>query len=191
MKSCTFVATLLILVSCGSHNTEKQAEEVVSTGIDIKDADSVCYNGGVIISSFQDYNKDGLLNEEEPVNSVKTVCNGTNASISLNNLPENNIHCPTGGVLITSESGSVPVCNGEDGLQGEQGETGLAGQDGSSIIPVKFCEDSKANYPEYGLKIGSDIFAVFWTKGEAFLTKLTPGTYVTTTGNHDCHFTLE
>lgn len=140
---------------------------------------------------------------------------GTNASLTLESIAASTT-CPNGGVRISSNtSPAVEVCNGINGLNGEQGipgvqgipgmtgATGAAGADGqdgapgTSILPVKFCATDNSTFPEYGLMIGEDLFAVYWgttpaspSKPQAFLTKLVPGRYQSTGGNN-CLFTIQ
>jgi hypothetical protein len=226
MKSFIVLFTLATLVSCGPRRqghdgftgkngaNGKNGKDGVSYGIHLADATSeVCSNGGVVLSTFTDSNGDGILDLDEPIHQVKTLCNGIdgqngadgqNSSVSLESIPSG-AACPTGGVMLSSPTSSPQViCNGVNGLngadglngqngiqgiQGPMGPQGPAGINGTSVIPVKFCSASTAQFPEYGLKIGNDVFAVFWNN-QAFLTKLPVGTYRTTTGNQDCNFTI-
>lgn len=217
MKSFIVLFTLATLVSCGPRrpgklgDNGKDGKNGVSYGIHLADATSeVCSNGGVILSTFTDSNIDGILDLDESIHQVKTLCNGIdgqngeNATVSLESIPSG-AACPTGGVMLSSPTSSPQViCNGVNGLngadglngqngiqgiQGPMGPQGPAGVNGASVIPVKFCSASTAQFPEYGLKIGNDVFAVFWNN-QAFLTKLPVGTYRTTTGNQDCNFTI-
>lgn len=59
-----------------------------------------------------------------------------------------------------------------------------------NVTSIKFCNASTSTYPEYGIKLDNDVFAVYWTGSQAFLTKLNPGSYTTTTGSQDCQFTI-
>ncbi len=129
--------------------------------------------------------------------------NGTNATMNLENVASS-AACPHGGVKISSGSNApVEVCNGvnglngENGIQGEQGIPGLNGANGSVITPVKFCEDDKSTFPEYGLLIDDELFAVYWgttpaspKTPQAFLTKLVAGNYKSTGGNN-CIFAVK
>lgn len=211
MKTSFSLFTLTLLVSCG--NPVKNGNDGTSAGIDMQDA-PVCFNGGVVLSSFKDLNNDGILDIKEPVTAVKTICNGVNGQSATVNLESINAGttCPAGGILISSSvSGSVPVCNGVNGLnganglqgvqgvpgiQGPAGPQGPAGVNGTIVVPVKFCTNDNTAFPEYGLMIGHDLFAVYWgktpgspNKEQAFLAKLTPGSYMSTGGNN-CQFTI-
>lgn len=179
-----------------------------------------CANGGISIFSFYDTNSDSLFQEDELVIKTKSICNGTNgsnASITLESIASS-VACPNGGVKISSLSlAPVEVCNGADGLNGEQGipgvqgipglagatgatgstgATGAAGADGTQVTPVKFCTNDNSAFPEYGLMIGNELFAVNWgvtpaspNTPQAFLTKLVAGNYMSTGGNN-CLFTV-
>ncbi len=149
---------------------------------------------------------------------------GTNASITLESIIAS-ASCPQGGVKISSsQSEPVEVCNGVNGINGEQGlpgvqgipglagangqngqngsdgqngQDGQNGVDGTQILPVKFCPKDDSTFPEYGLMIGKDLFAVYWgttpaspKTPQAFLTKLVAGNYQSTGGNN-CLFSIE
>lgn len=145
---------------------------------------------------------------------------GMNATVTLETIQASN-SCPTGGIKIyASGSAPVEVCNGINGLNGEQGlpgvqgipglngsngvdgqdgingQDGMDGRDGTQVLPVKFCVDDKSTFPEYGLMIGEELFAVYWgttpaspNTAQAFLTKLVPGQYRSTGGNN-CLFKI-
>jgi hypothetical protein len=146
--------------------------------------------------------------------------NGQNASITLESVISST-KCPSGGVKISSSTSSpVEVCNGVNGLNGEQGIPGIQGlpgmpgangtngidgingtdgtngTNGTVVTPVKFCTNDNSTFPEYGLLIGSDLFAVYWgttpaspNTPQAFLTKLVAGNYKSTGGNN-CLFSI-
>ena len=131
--------------------------------------------------------------------------NGTNATVTLETIVSSP-RCPAGGIKIYA-SGSAPaeVCDGVNGLNGEQGLPGVQGipglngtngSDGTKVLPVKFCVDDLSKFPEYGLMIGDELFAVYWgttpaspKTPQAFLTKLVPGQYRSTGGNN-CLFKI-
>lgn len=96
---------------------------------------------------------------------------------------------PTGAVGATGSAGL-------QGVSGLDGTNGTNGQDGASVTTVKFCNDDTSAFPEYGIVIGSNIYAVYWgtapyspNTSEAFLALIKPGSYVSTGGN-GCHFTV-
>jgi hypothetical protein len=196
-----------------------------NVGIDFTDIDPglACANGGMSIFSFYDSNSDRLFQSDEIIIKTKAIChglngtngvNGTNASLSLESFLAS-ATCPGGGVKISgSASVSVEVCNGVNGLNGQQGiqgvqgipgmagatgatgETGAAGTNATQVTPVKFCANDNSAFPEYGLLIGEELFAVFWgpTPGtpsvsQAFLSKLVAGNYMSTGGNN-CLFAV-
>lgn len=96
----------------------------------------------------------------------------------------------TNGTNGVDGTNGIDGTNGTNGVQGPQGIPGLNGQDGSTITTVKLCANDMSSFPEYGVKIGSYLYAVYWDihKG-AFLALLTPGNYISTNGTA-CTFTL-
>lgn len=86
---------------------------------------------------------------------------------------------------------------GEPGEIGPVGPQGPAGAPGRSIEQVRLCSDDTSAYPEYALKIDSQLYAVYWGttptsngQKQAFLALITPGTYQSTGGN-GCRFRVE
>lgn len=104
--------------------------------------------------------------------------------------------CAFGGITLDS----IPVCNGANGLtgaQGPQGETGAQGPQGpagtpaQSIRAIGLCPGNIAQFPEFGLVIGQQLFAVYFAKiggkDQAFLALLNSGNY-NTTDSGNCTF---
>lgn len=219
------VASLLSLTSCGKKGDDGSdgigsttfGINGVSTGVDIADIDPslACANGGISIYTFIDDNSDGKFESGEEILKVKSLChgtngtNGSNGTITLESV-DSSLSCPNGGVKISSSTSSgTEICNGVNGLNGEQGlpgiqgipglagSNGAAGSDGTVVTPVKFCESDDSTFPEYGLMIGDELFAVYWGSTpaspktpQAFLTKLVTGDYQSTGGNN-CLFTIK
>lgn len=226
MKSFLILFTLFVAVSCGKNGedgtngidgtTFAPLNPVISS-FDLKDIEPglACADGGVSIVIFQDTNMDGIHQDDELITKTKSICNGSNASITLESVAASST-CPSGGVVISSSTASgVVVCNGINGLNGLNGTNGSDGKDGvdgtngtdgkdgvngtngSSVIPVKFCLTDNSAFPEYGLLIGGELFAVYWDpktgsakKEQAFLTKLDKGKYQSTGGNN-CLFEVK
>jgi hypothetical protein len=75
------------------------------------------------------------------------------------------------------------------------GSTGPSGAAGTSITTIKFCNDDTSTFPEYGIIIGTQIYAVYYgstpssSAPEAFLALIVPGNYRSTGGN-GCAFTV-
>lgn len=198
---------------------------VKTTGIDIADMQPglACSNGGVSIFTYNDSDANGFFDQDETVIKNKVICNGTNgvngsngssSTITLESIAKS-ATCPQGGVLISSSTAApVEVCNGLAGLNGAQGlpgaqgipgmtgatgATGAAGSngaDGTKVTPVKFCKTDNSKFPEYGLIIGDELFAVYWgttpaspNVPQSFLTKLVAGNYMSTGGNN-CLFSI-
>jgi len=84
--------------------------------------------------------------------------------------------------------------NGLNGTNGQDGIDGINGQDGqdAQLETIKFCPDLEdvypKSFPEYGLCIGNKVYAVYSTNNTAFLSYLTPGTYITTSNGINCRF---
>jgi len=225
MKKILFIICILSLASCGKNGKDGAAGlpggstfdlTVASTGVDFADIipGLACFNGGVSIFTFRDTNSDGVLDTDELVIKVKALCNGTNgangvnALITLESITASET-CPNGGIQFTSGASTpVEVCNGANGVNGEQGFPGIEGipgiagsngtngTNGTRVAPVKFCLTDNSTFPEYGLMVENDLFAVYWgttpaspNKPQAFLTKLVAGNYMSTGGNN-CLFTI-
>lgn len=99
------------------------------------------------------------------------------------------------GTMITCPDGSSQlVVNGQTGLPGIQGPLGPVGPTGASgsiVQTIQFCPGvpNYGSFFEVGFCIDHNLYAVYWA-GSAFLTLLSPGTYVTTTSGANCNFTV-
>ncbi len=93
----------------------------------------------------------------------------------------------TDGVLIQCNDGTEGfVANGNNGTQGPQGPQGLPG---TSTQLVQLCPGDTAVYPEQGIKVGSNLYAVYWSPSVgAFLAFLLPNTTYVTTNGSGCLF---
>lgn len=122
------------------------------------------------------------------------VCNGINGLNGEQGLPGVN------GIPGLAGANGADGKDGKDGMNGQDGkdgQNGVNGNDGTRILPVRFCEKDDSTFPEYGLMIGEELFAVYWgttpaspKTPQAFLTKLVPGDYMSTGGNN-CLFTIK
>lgn len=164
-------------------------------------------NGGTQFTTFIDVNNDGQLDASETITSVSVVCGGLTGAAGQDGKSSritvalaSEAQCPAGGYAFTLQNGDetpsvTAVCNGTQGLQGLQGIAGQDGAPGSQVTPVKFCASDNSTFPEYGLRIGDDLFAVYWYSAQnphdstSFLAKLVPGSYKSTGGN-GCYFIL-
>lgn len=111
-------------------------------------------------------------------------------------LPAPLSECLNGGLEVYIDQAETIICNGVNGsigATGPQGPTGASGQDSTPITMVKFCPNITAQYsssfPEWGIKIGTQIWAVYSQNG-GFLTLLVPGRYTTTGVGSNCNFTV-
>lgn len=121
--------------------------------------------------------------------SVAEVSGG--ASINCNG---NDVVVSDGTPGATGQTGpSGP--RGVAGPSGAQGPAGPSGLPGSSVTAVRLCADSTSAFPEYGVRIGDGLYAVYWgplngdNASQAFLAQLTPGAYESTNGT-GCTFTV-
>lgn len=107
---------------------------------------------------------------------------------SIYTLPASLSECSTGGTVVYVGAAETIVCNG---LQGSTGATGSTGSTGTLVEIVQFCPGTPAygNFMEVGIKIGTDIYAVY-SANNGFLTRLLPGNYVTTATGLNCNFTV-
>lgn len=89
----------------------------------------------------------------------------------------------------TGETGNP----GAVGPSGPKGDQGNPGQDLTPVTLIKFCANSVASYPlvfpEYGLCINHQIYAVYSTNG-GFLTVIPPGRYNSNAVGSVCDFTV-
>lgn len=226
MKEFFFVLIVTLTLACGKNGKNGSdgqdgastmglnGTDAISTGVDFEDIAPglACANGGLSIFTFRDHNSDGLLQEDEEVIKVKAICHGNNGvspSLTLESISSSS-NCPAGGVKISSgTSEAQEICNGQNGLNGEQGIPGVQGvpgiagvngadgAPGTSVVPVKFCPTDNSSFPEYGLMVGNELFAVYWgptpgspSQPQAFLTKLIAGNYQSTGGNN-CLFQIQ
>lgn len=77
---------------------------------------------------------------------------------------------------------------------GATGAQGPQGKPGASVGTIQFCAGQVQSYPtsfpEYGLCIGNELYAVYWDTHNAFLAKITAGTYQATSTGLQCTFTV-
>lgn len=117
--------------------------------------------------------KTGLTGGVGPTGPSATPC----TAASVTNGVE--ISCPDSPPLIVT-----------NGLTGPIGLTGPAGSPGTVVTPIQFCPGTPSypsTFPEYGLVIGSNIYAVYSTNG-GFLALLPPGEYVSNAVGSSCDF---
>jgi len=88
-----------------------------------------CPAGGARLLTFSDKNNNGLLDGNESIGSLTTVCNGTagrGAHLSVQSASR--VQCPAGGFVYTSGVDGQPtpdvtvVCNGPAGSNGSNGQ---------------------------------------------------------------------
>lgn len=86
--------------------------------------------------------------------------------------------------------------DGIDGLQGQIGPQGIPGvpaSPGTTVTFIKFCNETPSYpsaFPEFGLCVDGEIFAVYSTHG-GFGVKIPPGTYSSNGVNSSCTFTVQ
>lgn len=123
-------------------------------------------------------------------------CNQDNITIPPSKSPQCSVVASEAGATITCPDGTTASIvnglngtngtNGSDGSNGTNGSNGVNGSDGAPgtiITTVKLCADDTSGFPEYAVRIGGQLYAVYWdvSKG-AFLALLTPGRYMSTNG---------
>lgn len=134
-----------------------------------------CPAGGVLLVTKNIQNNQTTLTES-------LLCNGLDGEMGPQG--EQGLQGATGPQGVQGEQGEV----GATGPQGPQGVSGSVG----NVTPVQLCPGDSANFVEYGLLIGSDLFAVYYSSSQdlTFLAKLNPGNYVTTNGSN-CLFNYQ
>jgi hypothetical protein len=97
---------------------------------------------------------------------------------------------PVGAQGIQGQTGPI----GPIGATGSAGAQGIPGANGTTVTTIKFCSDDTSTFPEYGIVIGTHIYAVYYGSApfsngatEAFLALIIPGHYMSTGGN-GCSF---
>lgn len=84
--------------------------------------------------------------------------------------------------------------NGATGPIGLTGATGAAGQAGTQVISEQFCSGYTLSYPstfpEFGLLINGQLFAVYWDGHNSWLAEIPPGYYASTSTSAPCDFTV-
>lgn len=81
---------------------------------------------------------------------------------------------------------------GARGPEGQAGQSGPAGQDGTAVVPVKFCSGQAtypSKFPEYGLCINGQLFAVY-SANDGFLTLIPNGSYQSNAIGSSCSFVV-
>lgn len=152
-------------------------------------------NSGNTTVIAQDVNANGVLDEEDTLQSQFITCYGEQGergvagiNCSVNRTGNNSI--------VTCGETSVTIA---DGLDGEDG------LDGTLIEVVEFCNNNN-NWREIGIKVGDKVIALFQQTSSVNVTTpngqtsvingmnnrlvvLVNGSYVTTDGNN-CHFSV-
>lgn len=133
---------------------------------------------GKSVEFYKDANNNGIKDPSETAVSTMLVCDGENgASPTVVALSPGDPDCPNGGVKINGN----PVCNGLNGIDGASF--------GSNVIAAKLCPSDTDPMAEYGIFIGTELYAVLYSPPHAGLVRLPPGTYTTTTTSSAKTFT--
>lgn len=75
------------------------------------------------------------------------------------------------------------------GPTGSPGPSGLPGTNGTVITPIQFCPNfPPSSFPEFGLCLDNNLYAVYWDGTNTWLTEIPPGTYNSTATNAACSF---
>lgn len=79
--------------------------------------------------------------------------------------------------------------DGQNGSPGLNGHDGQNGRDATGVTTVLFCPGYQpTSYPEYGICIAGNLYAVYWDKQNAFMAEIVPGNYVSTSTSAPCNF---
>lgn len=111
------------------------------------------------------------------------------------------VSCPDGTTsLVTNGVNGVnglDGINGTDGLNGTNGTNGSNGTNGTNATPittVQFCPNYTGTYPsdfpEFGICIAGNTYAVYWDGRNAWLAQVYPGAYSSTSSSAPCNFTM-
>jgi len=89
----------------------------------------------------------------------------------------------------------TPGPQGEQGPAGQDGKDGMDGVDGKDAVveTIQLCPDiAPANnqFTEYLVRINGSLYGVYASGQKIGLTKLFPGSWMTTDGRN-CHFTID
>lgn len=102
----------------------------------------------------------------------------------------------TNGTNGTNGSDGANGTNGSDGAPGADGANGVNGTNGADANPVttvQFCPGPTtypSSFPEQALCLQNELYAVMWMGGQAWLSKVVPGHYATTSTGPVCSFTV-
>lgn len=87
------------------------------------------------------------------------------------------------GILVNCKDGSSYYVNhGEDGVDGANGVNAY-------LERIELCPSIPGAFKESIFRDNEGFWALYYSKKEAFLTELSPGSYVTTDGR-DCSFEI-
>jgi hypothetical protein len=117
-----------------------------------------------------------------------TITNGSNGAAGSPGV-SCSVAPVVGGVKLSCPDGSTQtLLNGVNGQNGNNGNNGI---DGTVITSIKFCpnipDTYPSSFPEYGVCMNNQLYAVYWNGSQAFLALLTPGNY-SSTSPQGCSF---
>lgn len=179
LRAGLFCASVFFLTACddggGGKSPAAAASRVEHSAL--PPGDATCPNGGILVETGFDLDKDGVLDENEIVDSEK-VCNGApgaaggdgsdglTALVSVTALSAGGL-CPAGGFQVDAgldddddnvlDAGEVDhsswVCNGLDGLDGDDGSDGADGLDGYTTLMNVSAQGASGTCPAGGQRI--------------------------------------
>jgi hypothetical protein len=103
---------------------------------------------------------------------------------------------PTGATGAQGPTGATGAQGptGATGAQGPAGPQGIPGLNAAPTTTVQFCPGYTPTYPttfpESGLCVGGNIYAVYWDGTNAWLALIPPGHYASTSTTAPCDFTV-
>lgn len=95
-----------------------------------------------------------------------------------------------GSIITCPDGSSTIISNGKDGEKGEVGQNGSS----TEIVSIKLCPytDNYPNvFPEYAVCIDNELFGVYWDSKNAWLAKIIPGYYASTSTSAPCTFEVK
>lgn len=149
-------------------------------------------------SVYQDVSSVGIMCTDGSYATVYNGKDGLKGPNGDNALPCTVSPSANGATINCPDGSTTELKNGTNGTQGGVGLTGPIGpkgEAGTSVTVSQFCPNYTASYPstfpEYGLCIGDNLYAVYASATQGtFLAFLPPGAYTSTSNSAMCSFSV-